>query len=270
MNKKGFTILETMVSVAIFSALMIIVFSCWTEFQKVALKNEAKQDTNVQLVNIYRNVDKYVSSASVRLFHHYSEDNNVGNKSRRWFAFLVSRTDFQLDGDFLYEVRDGSFKRLIYNTIVVYLLYYKSGCCGSFENCPHKSLFRYVVESGEPICFGDPKTPENPEGCDWGTVFEGSVLTKIANVVNNPTSESHSVIENNIVDLQSKKYDDKIRFYLTVLRTSDAERHFKIGSKKLTTEDPEADPEHPSFKITDPELKKYIENLSWISVPSNT
>ena len=272
MNKKGFTILETMVAVAIFSLLMIIVFSCWTEFQKIALKNEAKQDINVQLVNIYRNIDKSISSASIRLFQLYSDTSkiNIGHKDRRWFAFMISRKDGQLDGEFLYQAKDASFKRLIYNTIVIYLLYYKEGCCEKFENCPHKSLFRYVISSSKEIYFGSPITPANLDGCDWGSVFEDDILPQVANVINSPFSESHSVVENNIVDLQIKKYDDKIRFFLTLLRTSDAERHFTIGSKKLTTKDPENDPENPIFTITNPELRKYMENLSWISVPSNT
>ena len=63
-------------------------------------------------------------------------------------------------------------------------------------------------------------------------------------------------VENNIVDLNITKEDRKIRFDLILLRIYDARRHFEIGSKNLI--EPEDD-----------EVKKYIETLSWISVPNN-
>ncbi len=254
MNKKGFTILETMLSVTIFSVLMIIVFSCWTEFQKVALKNEAKQDTNVQFVNVYRSVDKIVSSASSRLFKCY-KDELPGHENTRWFAFLLSHEDNKLDGDTFYDVPTTSTLplRMIYNTGVVYLLYYKQGCCGSFENCPHKSLYRYVYKTTNEIYFGDIKT------CPWGVYFQNELNTNVKSIVSNPVSNSialPSVLQNNIVDLTIDRQDNKIKFNLTVLRIKDAERHFQIGTRNLI--DANAD------------TRKYIENLSWISVPSNT
>ena len=50
------------------------------------------------------------------------------------------------------------------------------------------------------------------------------------------------------------------------LRINDAERHIQIGSIKLTDRlNPETE-----YEITDEATKKYIENLSWISIPSNT
>lgn len=279
MNKKGFTILETMVSVAIFSVLMIIVFSCWTEFQKVALKNEGKHDTNITFVNVYRNIDKYVSSSSVRLFRHYTDSALLGvsgHENKRWFAFLVSRKNNQLDEKPIYKkisVMDkaGNTKylseRMLYNTCVMYLLRYKQGCCGGFQNCPHKSLYRYV--------FNIVGTEHIPEGIyfgnnyRYGVYFNSDVIqTKVLTILQNPESNSiakPSVIQNDIVDLKIQKNDDKVRFYLKLLRINEANRIFTIGTRQLTnfnlTEE---------FNITDPEVKKYIENLSWISIPSNT
>ena len=289
MRKKGFTILETMISVTIFSVLMIIVFSCWTEFQKVALKNEAKHDTNIQFVNVYRNIDKIVSSSSVRLFQYYWGDNPAKGafQYRRWFAFLLSRRDNKLDGKLAYDniyfckTKDCPYyfigkdqptecpqchehnfskysQRLIYNTCVVYLLYYKQGCCGSFQNCPHKSLYRYVFQI-QPTYFANNKI--------WGDNFLSLLDNQVKNIVANPTSNSiskYSVIENNIVDIKIIKEDDKIRFDLSLLRINDAERHFKIGTKQLTSLDPTAE------FTPDTEVKKYMENISWISVPGNT
>ena len=59
MKSKGFTIIETMVSITIFSILMAIVFGAWSEFQKIAFKHEGKNDTNITFVNVYKNIDKY-------------------------------------------------------------------------------------------------------------------------------------------------------------------------------------------------------------------
>ena len=283
MNKKGFTILETMISVSIFSVLMIIVFSCWTEFQKVALKNEGKHDTNITFVNVYRNIDKYVSSSSVRLFRHYTDSALLGvsgHENKRWFAFLVSRENNQLDGKPIYKKvptdkkdSEGNQKylseRMIYNTCVMYLLRYKSGCCGGFQNCPHKSLYRYVfnivgtenISADYGIYFGN--------NYRYGVIFNSDVIQKkVLTILQNPESNSiakPSVIQNNIVDLKIKKNDDKVQFYLKVLRINEAERVFTIGTRQLTnlnlTEE---------FTSSDTELKKYIEDLSWISIPSNT
>lgn len=254
MNKKGFTILETMISVTIFSVLMIIVFSCWTEFQKVALKNEAKQDTNVQFVNVYRSVDKIVSSASTRLFKCYGEA-IPGQGNQRWFAFLVSRENNDLNANIYYASPDNTYLpiRMIYNTCVVYLLYYEQGCCGSFNNCPHKSLYRYVYKTTNEIYFGDIKT------CNWGQVFKTELESNVQSVLTAPVSNSiakPSVIQNNIVDLTINKIDDKFQFNLSILRINDAERHFQIGTRNLIT--------------PDSETRKYMEYLSWISIPSNT
>ena len=135
-NKKGFTILETILSVAIFSALMVIVFHCWMEFQKASIKNEGKQDTNIQFVKIYRNIDKYVSSSNSRLFRYYGNFGTGGNNIK-WFAFMLSRDNHQLDGKVVYRSPGNkSYKRdddpdnelprcMVYNTCVYYLLYQK-------------------------------------------------------------------------------------------------------------------------------------------------
>ena len=260
MNKKGFTLFETMVSITIFSVLMVIVFNCWTEFQKASIKNEGKQDTNIQFVNVYRNIDKLVSSSSTRLFQCYVESEIASDK--RWFAFLLSRKDNQLDGKCIFETRTFTKEgvttpitlpqRMIYNTCVVYMLNYP-GCCGGFNNCPHKSIYRYVYNAtsggADGIYFG------NLEACDWGAKFKNEVLN-VKNILDTPNSKPHSVIENNIVDITINKMDDRVRFTLTLLRTKDASRHFQIGTRDLIN--------------ANTDTKKYIENLSWISIPSNT
>lgn len=280
MSKKGFTLLETMVSVTIFSVLMAIVFGAWSEFQKVSLKNEGKQDTNVTFVNVYRNIDKIVSSSSVRLFRCYLDDKpdylNFKHTDLRWFAFLLSRHNQQLDGRPVYKIPkkttgdDATTSDvLVYNTCVVYLLHTPHDSCGGFENCPHKSLRRYVFSTG---------TNEVYFGGDDNTVFdiyrqkiiEGTNTITVRNILDHPddTSFPFSVIEQNIVDLQIQKNDDKIRFFLKILRVSDAERHFEIGTRKLTNLAPASNPAIED-NFTD-DTGKYIENLSWISIPNNT
>ena len=266
MYKKGFTILETMISVTIFSVLMIIVFTCWTEFQKTSLKSEGKHDTNITFVNVYRNIDKIVSSSSVRLFRYYGDDYlGLGNKNLRWFAFMLSRNGNQLDGLPVYEPtvpatteKPNPPKYLKYNTCVLYLLHTPNdSCTGGFDNCPHKSLRRYVFPTEE-IYF----TTSGVLGRFRDNIIKGQV----GPILTNPNSATFSVIENNIVDLKLHKESDKVQFFLRIMRINDAERHIQIGSIKLTDRlNPETE-----YEITDEATKKYIENLSWISIPSNT
>ena len=278
MNKKGFTLLETLVSVTIFSVLMAIVFGAWTEFQKVSLKNEGKQDTNVTFVNVYRNIDKIVSSSSVRLFRSYLDDRsdylNFKHKNLRWFAFLLSRHNQQLDGRPLYKVpkkttgEDATTSEvLVYNTCVVYLLYTPNDSCGGFQNCPHKSLRRYVFSTDEVFFGGDENKVLNVYRQE---ILEGTNAITVKKILDAPNDKSFpfSVIENNIVDLQIEKNDDKIRFFLKILRINDAERHFQIGKRQLTNTEPATNPAE-EYNYTD-DTKKYIENLSWISIPNNT
>ena len=261
MRSKGFTLFETMITITIFSVLMIIVFSCWTEFQKVFIKNEGKQDANVQFVNVYRNIDKVVSSSSVRLFSCCDDTTlaSIGmptHENLRWSSFLISRNNHQLDGEPVYRQETGGSRRLIiYNTCVVFLLHYNSGCCGSFSQCPHKSLYRYIF----PIDDSDGGVNNEiyfSSGYPWGVHFKQILTGSVENILSNHNAIPHSVVENNIVNFRVDKQDDKLQYYLDVLRIKDAERHFQIGSKNLI------DP--------DDETKKFLEHLSWISIPNNT
>ena len=306
MKGKGFTLLETILSVTIFSVLMAIVFGAWSEFQKLSFKNEGKQDTNITFVNVYKNIDKYVTSSTVRLFQCYCEKNSYNSdvfagayKNRRWFAFLLSRDNYKLDGNLTYnpiinvenEILDSTDskketphkynpQRLIYNTCVVYLLNYEPNHCDGFNYCPHKSLYRYVFKTDYDCYFGydydinydaptitDDKSIENYRFTATQK-FKHELDTKVQQILEAPlnnTIAQPSIIESNIIDLKINKNDEQIQFYLTLLRISDAERHFKFDNNhQLTNLD-------SAININyDDEVKKYIETLSWISIPRNT
>ena len=212
----------------------------------------------------------------------YDYDNFSGEyKHRRWFAFLISRENNQLDGNLKYEtvedVTDTTKvqpQRLIYNTCVLYLLNYKEDCCDGFDNCPHKSLYRYVFKTDYDTYFGynyDKSYTGNDEHYYTGTdKFKDELDNKVKLILENPVSNSVAkpyVVENNLVDLKIDKNDKQIIFYLTVLRISDAERHFKFGKQHPLTSLNSS--EEFKFKDKD-EAKKYIEFLSWASIPRNT
>ena len=305
MHKKGFTIIEAVFTMAIYSLLMTIVFGVWTEFQKSFLKNEGKQDTNIKFIATYKNIDKYLSSSTMRLFKCFSEItvNNIEDtsydtdyfngtyKNRRWFAFLVSRSNNQLDGNLVYKnipkVPQGSVasptpeymtERLIYNTCILYLLYYKSGCCGGFEFCPHKCLYRYVFKTDYEIYFGydydvnytNPTSADEDSAhyCSAMTKFKNEIDNKIKLILQNPLSNSVaplSVVERDLVDLKIEKTNERVKFDLICLRINDAERHFKFGTNhRLTNLNSSAELNY------DNEVKKYIETLSWVTIPRNT
>ena len=292
MKNKGFTIIETMVSITIFSVLMAIVFGAWSEFQKIAFKHEDKNDTNITFVNIYKNIDKYISSSSTQLFQCYNENNafdaatNNQYENMRWFVFLLSRENNALDDKIKYvtvpnvhesltkgTVINFSQPFLIYNTCVVYLLHYEPNHCNGFNYCPHKTLYRYVFPSSHEcnleyqydMNHNPTNNDPNEHLFNAQQKFKIEIDTNVKAILDDPINNAiarPSIIDKNIVDLQINKNDKQIRFDLTLLRISDAERHIELGKNHQLT----------NFSATnsyDDKVKKYIESLSWISTPKN-
>ena len=295
MSKKGFTLIETIFSLTIFSLLMTIVFGAWIEFQKIAFKHEGKKDTNVNFINVYKNIDKYVTSSSTQLFQCYAQndvfDAATNNKyeNLRWFAFLISRENHRLEDkikyDYVQNVHESliaeppgtivNFPKpfLIYNTCVVYLLYHETNHCSGFNYCPHKSIYRYVfpttyecnLEYQYDINHNPTSNDPNEHLFNAQQKFKIEIDTHVRAILEDPINNEirqPSLIEKNIVDLRIDKNDEQIRFDLTLLRISDAERHFEFGTAHQLT----------NFTIAnsyDDEVRKYIEPLSWISTPKN-
>ena len=298
MKSKGFTIIETMVSITIFSILMAIVFGAWSEFQKIAFKHEGKNDTNITFVNVYKNVDKYITSASTQLFQCYNKNNvfddatNSQYENMRWFAFLLSRENNRLEDRIQYatipnvhasiadrienppgSVINFSQPVLIYNTCVLYLLRYEPNHCKGFNYCPHKTLYRYVFPTSQecnleyPYDMNHNPTSNDPNEHLFNAQqkFKIEIDTNVKAILEDPINNAvakPSIIEKNIVDLQINKNDEQIHFDLTLLRISDAERHLELGTEHQLT----------NFNATnsyDEKVKKYIESLSWISTPKN-
>ncbi len=294
MKSKGFTILETMVSITIFSVLMAIVFGAWSEFQKIAFKHEGKNDTNITFVNVYKNIDKYVTSSAAQLFQCYNENNvfddatNNQYENMRWFAFLLSRENNRLDDKIKYatipNVHESLAKPteapiyfsqpfLIYNTCVLYLLRYEPNHCKGFNYCPHKTLYRYVFPTSQecnleyPYDMNHNPTSNDPNEHLFNAQqkFKIEIDTNVRAILDNPINNTvtrPSIIEKNIVDLQINKNDEQIRFDLTLLRIADAERHFEIGTDHQLTN-------FHAPNSYDDKVKKYIESLSWVSTPKN-
>ncbi len=259
MKFKGFTLLETLVSIAVFTALMTIVFNAWITFQRTALKNEGKQDANSQCIKIYRDVNKYLSSSSIRYFECYNSFGSSQDAGKRWFAFLLSRKKDEaaaypdLFAPMDYEQMTTS-PILVYNTLMVYRLIYKNGCCNNFDCCPHKVLGRRAFYAKEPIYVG--KTSYK---------FSSELQENLQYAIASEDIKDYVVVENNIIDLTVNQDDDRVSFYLSTLRIADARREFEFGTVPLTSEASG----NQNFQASD-KAKNYLENLSWITVPGNT
>ena len=277
---------------------MAIVFGAWSEFQKIAFKHEGKNDTNITFVNVYKNIDKYITSASTQLFQCYNKNNvfddatNSQYENMRWFAFLLSRENNRLEDRIQYAkipnvhasiadriehppgtVINFSQPVLIYNTCVLYLLRYEPNHCKGFNYCPHKTLYRYVFPTSQecnleyPYDMNHNPTSNDPNEHLFNAQqkFKIEIDTNVKAILEDPINNAvakPSIIEKNIVDLQINKNDEQIHFDLTLLRISDAERHFELGTEHQLT----------NFNATnsyDEKVKKYIESLSWISTPKN-
>lgn len=264
MRKRGFTLFETIVALAVFSLVMLIVFEAWHKFQKTSEKNDAKQGANYKTVRVYKDINKYLSCGSVRYFEHYNgADVDFGGeslKSKRWFAFLVSRNlegiggyqeKIDMSESINYSQKSNGDMSIAYNACMVYFLDYP-GCCKGFNNCPHKTLMRKVFKTKENIYTG--KT---------SYTFIKELRDNLQKQISDPAGAT--VVETEIVDLKTRQEDDRIKFNMTILRIPEAQRVFELGSEQLTSSDPDKE-----YEIKNEKVKKYVENLSWITVPGNT
>ncbi len=242
---KGFTLLEALIVTVVFGALMSVIFYAMNSFQKASLKAGAKQDINGQIARIYRDINKNVSGGTAIYFEFYDNGSNHDISSinsnkfsveKRWFVFPVSRVSNSSQMNYTGNI--------IYNKMILYFLYYP-GCCNGFNNCPHKSLYRRTYD-----CYitGGVALRNPMKNLASQSVLESKMSLSDWNGL-------HKVDEG-IVDLTVSQRDDIITFNLTLLRLEDAARHIDIGTKNLVS--------------PDQETKKYLETISWNSVPENT
>ncbi|MCQ2736405.1 MAG: type II secretion system GspH family protein [bacterium] len=269
-KRKGFTLLETLVSMALFSAVLVIVFNAFLNMQKAAFKTQGKNDANSQIIHMYNSVDGEISKTNIKLFRCYRSGKSPYLSEKRWFAFPVtgSRTGTEMQKNTICSSY-GEEGGIGYSRVRLFFVNYKPGCCGGFNSCPHKSLC--MVEL--PLCKSGSMVPGHSCGScgvpyDYTTtrkcisaMFDGG--DRISDFMNKGASYCHNV-QNNILDLtiDSPLFNSSesqllyLNFTGSFFRTEEAEKfHFRPQGVNLIS---------PSG-----ETLKYIEKISWTSIPAN-
>lgn len=275
-SHRGFTLLETLISVAIFSILMIVIFKAFDVMQKATVKSEGKNDANSKFVRLYSEVNRNVGNTNIKFFKCYKYAPCQYSSENKWFAFPVTGSRAELTNTAI-AVSPADEGSIGYSGVIMYFLYYKPGCCESYDNCPHKTLYKAFL----PLCKKNGNLFEH-RSCNTCSVPYSFDLTQQAmnmefdnngtliskyfdiNVMNNDKIHNR-IVEKNLVslDLICPAYEAGgeqflyITFTVSFFRTEEAEKeHFRPGRNSLIT---------PSDAV-----KKYIEKLSWTSVPGNT
>ena len=280
----GFTLMETLISLALFGVLMLILFTAVNGFQRNWLKEYAKQNVNAQFVRAYRSIDTDVQGTNTTFFHDYKNTENPKEAGRRWFMFPISKTETNTSpgappGSISGVTSDGY---PIWTHVIVYHLEQapKDHLCPKDnpeqlnDICPHKLLIRHEIKLAMPprtTELGDincntymfelaKKIPEIIAAKSKSTIY---VTFPVATLSGNYDVTDRRVIETDIVDLTvDSSHDRRVQFNLKILRTIDAQKYITIGTTPLVEITPEG-----STMTAD--AKKYMEETSWITLTNN-
>ncbi len=276
-KRNGFTLFEAMVSVVIFSTLMLIIVRAFDYMQKAAFKAHGKNDANSQIVRLYNEVNRNMSVTNANLFRSYMTSSSKYLEEKRWFAFPIpgKRRDDGLTGFDERTVITSAVSgqgEIGYSTLILYFIHYKQGCCGGYNSCPHKVLYKTFL----PLCTESGTSfDHNKTGCPacsspYGITMAGRAIRKlfdngdkISSYMNVNRPECR-VVETDILNLELASpvfIDDKSQdLYFTFTAS-----FFRIEEAKKLHFDPNgSDLIHPNEKN-----KRFIEKISWTSVPEN-
>jgi len=244
MNKKvkGFTLIEAMLSVALFGIAMLILFGAANTFFKAWKKHDAKQNAHRELVKIYSSINREFSLTNTGFFSYYkAKDAPEHLSDKRWFLFPVPTDQdntYQCDGDgAIYWTR----------IMIYYLLRPENDSCSSAECCPHKSLIKtsYYFKSPVSLSYGD-ETPLD------------ILISRVSEVLLRPGSNFPEIdgltflgsrtLAQDIFDI-SVTFEKKGRadFGVKIVRIEEAQKAVGVGKTDFTSKNG----------------ARYIESLSW-------
>jgi len=274
----GFTLLETMLSVGLFGIVIAILFGAINGFQKGWLKEYSKQSISAQFIRIYRAIDSDVSGTSTTFFYDYIME-GATCKGARWFMYPISKSDTQNPGDnSLSGVNPDGYP--VWTRLVVYhLAFPKDDKCsgdktfGSLNTyCPHKRLVRHEI-----------KLDKTPDTSETGEINFNTDMKKYALMIDDIIKSKYDqsltlspgrtvkvvdvrTVQNDILDLTlTREKVKQIKFRAKFVRMIDAQKNIgksglELGERELLTNDGD---------IKDDTLKKYIEEVSWITITNN-
>ena len=232
----GFSLIEAVITTAIFGIIMIIIFSTSGTFFKAWRKHDEKQDINKEFVKIYSVLNKDIITSNIGYFVSYNYNNGVGSevsKKNKWFCFPVPFDEngkLQVDGD----------GHIIWTEIIIYYLIQPDDDCTQDGDdqiyCPHKKLIRTVYSFESPSALNTINTPLD------------NLVTNIADVFRMPSSNfppiaglkfmNSKVLSDHILNLEinCEQSKGKIDFKLETLRIEDAKKAMEIGTYDFNSE----------------------------------
>lgn len=226
----GFSLVEAVISVAIFGAIMILIFNAADIFFKVWKKQDAKQDSNREFVKIYNAINKDITQSNIGFFVSYNHNNGTGSellRDKKWFCFPVPSDDgnkLNIDGD----------GKVIWTKVVIYYILKPDDNCNDDTPtsiyCPHKKLIRTVYAFESPSALTTVNTP-----------FD-NLVKEIGKTLNLPSQNFPSI--DGLIFVGSKQLSDgildfnvacnqatgKIEFKVDALRLEDAKKIVKVGT----------------------------------------
>lgn len=234
---QGMSLIETILSVMIFSILMMIIFGTLKYFTGVWKKEDARQDVNRQFTKVYKVMNKDISVSSLKHVVLFSEVGSLDNPAIKWIAF-PSATD---ENGVFHFTHDGNGDWI---KTIVYLLIRDGSCsCSSYKTCPHKKLLRKELD----MVF-------DSDNYTAGQVYDGirgflkeDIRQSSKQILNSKT------VEENIYDIHFTKDNTGIETRVDVLRIQEAGQHLAIGEEDLSA----------ILNSENSDKKKYMSSLIW-------
>ncbi len=142
-EKNGFTLIETILAVALFAVMIVILSGTLKNFQRTWSKDYDAQYFNIKFVKVYRTIDRYLSYTIYDyLYSAYRDTSNTDSpenlaelKETAWFLFPVSAPSVSIDGYPQWEY-----------VLIFSLRRPEKDNCSSFKLCPHKQLVMHQLK----------------------------------------------------------------------------------------------------------------------------
>ena len=237
----GFSLMETMISVAVFGVIMLLIFQISNVFFKTWRKQDEQQDINRDFIKIYISINRELSRSDTGYIACYDNDGTGADVEKKWFLFPVATDDgntIQCDGDGLINWT---------KIIIYYLIPPKDDDCPSVAKCTHKRLIRasYAFKSPNALRFGT-ETPLD--------LF----VKNVSKVLVDPSSKYPDIKGLTFIDSKLIA-QNLLNFSMTCKRKGRVE--FKMDMVKL--EDAKKSVNIKTFDFNSTEGRRYIESLGW-------
>lgn len=247
-RKRGFSLLEAVLSTALLGVMLVIIFSVLHYFSKAVIKEESQQDINRQFLKAYDTVNSDLSVSSTKVFLSYNDVDYPQFEKNRWFVFL-SPLDKNHTGHWT------SAGIPVYQQMILFYLIRPDGdTCQSLEACPHKLLIKKsAYADGAFVMLRDVIE------LDENNNIIGGLVTNLDRHIASPSALDSlftaKTVEKEVYDLTVESIDHVIMFKMTSVKIEEARRMMVFGQRTLSP--------------PPPEVKRFFVEQSWYTTTRN-